>query len=99
MCGSKALYTTPIAPLPSTLWIKYLPIFSGSAMLIQRDHYLARSHFKNVASSPECLSCQIRARSEPRDSTEQVRRETSLICQMGTTKQSGCAAVFQMAPP
>src|SRR5437867_1228375 len=32
MCGSNALYTTPIAPLPSTLWIMYLPIFSGSAM-------------------------------------------------------------------
>ena len=29
MSGSKPLYTTPIAPLPSTPWIWYLPIFSG----------------------------------------------------------------------
>src|SRR6266545_2664279 len=91
MCGSNALYTTPIAPFPSTPWIRYLPIFSGSAMRIQRDHYLVRSHFKNVASNPECA----KARSEPRDSTEEVRRGAS----EDTTKQSGCAAVFQMAPP
>src|SRR5215475_10863207 len=36
MPGSNPLYTTPIAPLPSTPWIRYLPIFSGSAMASAR---------------------------------------------------------------
>src|SRR5258706_1933595 len=33
MPGSNALYTTPIAPLPSTLWIVYLPILSGCSAI------------------------------------------------------------------
>src|SRR5215472_16947066 len=37
MPGSKPLYTTPIAPLPRTPWIRYLPIFSGSAMTSRRS--------------------------------------------------------------
>src|SRR5438874_123908 len=33
MCGSRALYTTPMAPLPRTASISYFPSFTGSSML------------------------------------------------------------------
>src|SRR6266540_318139 len=45
---------------------------------------------QSVASSPECRSCQMRSRSETRDSTEEVRRGAS----EDTTKQSGRAAAL-----
>src|SRR4051812_44615032 len=37
MCGSTALYTTPIAPRPSTPWISYLPRRAGSVMERRRQ--------------------------------------------------------------
>src|SRR5439155_15019406 len=48
-----------------------------------------QSHRKSVASSPECA----KSRSEPRDSTEKVRRGAS----EDTTKQSGRTAALEMA--
>src|SRR5262245_9457823 len=61
MCGSNALYTTPIAPLPSTSTMEYLPRRSGSgiggvsrsreASVFQHLHRLGQA----LAQAPEGL--------------------------------------------
>src|SRR5260370_1032657 len=54
---------------------------------------IAYSAMRDVASKPGCLIWQVRSRTEARDSTADARRAPSLICQLSTTKQTGCATV------
>src|SRR5947207_1984572 len=64
ICGSNALYTTPIAPLPRTLRISYLPSFVGSVMAVRRR--LRRDAAVGLGSGLEHLHRLHEARLHPR---------------------------------
>src|SRR3974390_2723338 len=68
MPGSNALYTTPIAPLPRTLWTSYFPILTGSAMkfslALQHLDRLDHARFHAVQSFGEHADFIAAARAE-----------------------------------
>src|SRR4029434_6093350 len=93
MCGSKPLYTTPIAPLPSTSEIVYLPSWAGVPLVAGGVAISVRSRCEGARSGLEHLHG---LREALLHAVERLREHSDLVA--ASHLEIGCVHAFTLPP-